>query len=147
METLGVVFLGVIALTSVVQAAFLIGLAREGRKLGRRLEEIERRFETELQPSLRSLSRLSKNLAEVSEIVSLQARRVDLFMADTIDKLEDATRTLRQVVQKPLGTLLDITALLKGIRKGVEIYRRLGGMESEHRGGPRRYADDEHLFI
>ena len=147
MDTLGVVFLGVIALASVVQAAFLIGLVIEGKKLGRRLDDIERRFEADLQPSLKNLSRLSKNLAEASEIVSLQARRVDLFMADTIDKLEDATTTLRQVVMRPVGTLLDISALLKGIRKGLEIYRRLGGMESEHRGGPRRYADDEHLFI
>jgi len=147
MSTLAVVFLGVIALSSLVQAAFLIGLVLEGRKLGRRLDEIEKRFEKEITPALRSLSRLSTNLAEVSDIVSVQARRVDRFMADTIDKLEDATTVLRQVMMRPVGTLLDITALLKGLRKGLEIYRRLGGMESERRGGARRYADDEHLFI
>jgi len=77
----------------------------------------------------------------------VQSRRADKFMADTIDKLEEGTTMLRQVMMRPMSTLMDITALLKGIRKGVEIYRRLGGMESEHRGGPRRYADDEHLFI
>jgi hypothetical protein len=147
METVGVVFLGVIALSSLVQALFLIGLAREGRNVARRLDEIERKFETELTPSLRNLARLSQNLADVSDMVNTQSRRVDAFMADTIDKLEDATGMLRQVMMRPMSTLLDITALLKGIRKGVEIYRRLGGMESEHRGGARRYADDEHLFI
>ena len=147
METLGVVFLGVIAVSSAIQAVFLIRLGVEGKKLGRRLEEIERRIEAELQPSLRNFARVSQHVAEVAEVVALQTRRVDLFMADTIDKLEDATGVLRQVALKPMSALLDITALLKGIRKGLEIYRRLGGMESEHRGGPRRYADDEHLFI
>jgi len=147
METLGVVFLGVIAVSSAIQAVFLVRLGLEGKKLGQRLEEIERRFETELQPSLRNLAKVSQNVAEVAEIVALQTRRVDLFMADTIDKLEDATGVVRQVMMRPMSALLDITALLKGIRKGVEIYRRLGGMESEHRGGARRYADDEHLFI
>jgi hypothetical protein len=147
METVGVVFLGVIALSSLVQALFLIGLAREGRNVARRLDEIERKFETELTPSLRNLARLSQNLADVSDMASAQSRRVDAFMADTIDKLEDATGMLRQVMMRPMSTLMDISALLKGIRKGVEIYRRLGGMESEHRGGARRYADDEHLFI
>lgn len=147
METLGVVFLGVIAVSSAIQAVFLIRLGLEGQKLGRRLEEIERRFETELQPSLRNMARVTQNIADVADIVALQTRRVDHFMADTIDKLEDATGVLRQVALKPMSALLDITALLKGIRKGLEIYRRLGGMESEHRGGPRRYADDEHLFI
>jgi hypothetical protein len=147
METLGVVFLGVIAVSSAIQAIFLIRLGLEGKKLGQRLEQIERRFETELQPSLRNLAKVSQNVAEVAEIVALQSRRVDLFMADTIDKMEDATGVLRQVMMRPMSALLDITALLKGVRKGVEIYRRLGGMESEHRGGARRYADDEHLFI
>jgi hypothetical protein len=147
METLGVVFLGVIAVSSAIQAIFLIRLGLEGKKLGQRLEQIERRFEQELQPSLRNLAKVSQNVAEVAEIVALQTRRVDLFMADTIDKMEDATGVLRQVMMRPMSALLDITALLKGIRKGVEIYRRLGGMESEHRGGARRYADDEHLFI
>jgi hypothetical protein len=147
METVGVVFLGVIALSSLVQALFLIGLAREGRNVARRLDEIERKFETELTPSLRNLARLSQNLADVSDMANAQSRRVDAFMADTIDKLEDATGMLRQVMMRPMSTLMDISALLKGIRKGVEIYRRLGGMESEHRGGARRYADDEHLFI
>jgi hypothetical protein len=147
MITLGVVFLGIIAMSAVVQAAFLIGLAREGKKLARRLDEMERRFENEVRPALQSFSRLSHNLADVSELLSAQARRVDIFMADTIDKLEETTGVLRQVMMKPVGTLMDITALLKGFRKGLDVYRRLGGLESQRKGGARRYPDDEHLFI
>jgi hypothetical protein len=148
MNTLVVIFLGVIALSSVVQAAFLIGVALEGKKLGRRLDEIERRFESDVRPVLQNLTRLSHNLAEASEVVTTQARRVDHFMEDTVLKLEEATSALHHMMMKPVGTLLDITALLKGFRKGLEIYRRLGGLEnSEGRGGVRKYPDDEHLFI
>jgi hypothetical protein len=144
--TLAVVFLGVIALSSVVQALFLIGLAREGKKLAHRLDEIERRVENEVLPTLKSVARLSQNFAEASDLLTGQARRVDAFMGDTLDKLEQATATLRDVVARPLGPLVDVAALLKGFRKGLEIYRRLGGVESERRGA-RSYADDEHLFI
>lgn len=147
MMILGVIFLGVIALSSLVQAAFLIGLAREGRELGRRVNEIEQRFETEIRPSLKNLARISQNFAEVSDVLSAQARRVDDFMADTVGKLEEATSSLRDVVLKPLGPLVDITALLKGFQKGLEIYRRLGGMDTAKKGVGRRYQDDEHLFI
>jgi hypothetical protein len=147
MSDLAVVFLGVIALSSLVQAAFMIGLAIQGRKLGRRLDEIEKRFEDEIRPTLKNLSRLSNSFAEVGEVLSVQAQRVDRFMGDTVEKLEEATTLLREVVLRPIGPLSDITAILKGFRKGLEIYRRLGGIDSERRGGARRYSDDEHLFI
>jgi len=147
MTTLVVVFLGIIALSSVVQAVFLIGLAVEGKKLGRRLEQMEARFEAEVRPALQNLSRLSRNMADVSELMSGQARRIDVFMSETVDRLDEASSALRQLMLKPVGTLMDITAMLKGFRKGLEIYRRLGGLDSERKGGPRRYPDDEHLFI
>jgi len=147
MMILGVVFLGIIALSSLVQAIFLIGLAREGQKLGQRVAEMEHRFETEVRPTLKNIARVTESFAEVSEVLSTQAKRVDAFMADTVDKLEEATSSLRDVVLRPLGPLVDITALLKGFQKGLEIYRRLGGMDSAKKGVTRRYQDDEHLFI
>src|ERR1051326_5848256 len=147
MMILGVVFLGIIALSSLVQSVFLIGLAREGRKLGQRVDEIEQRFESEVRPTLKNLARVTQSFAEVSEMLSTQAKRVDGFMADTVDKLEKATSSLRDVVLRPLGPLVDMTALLKGFQKGLEIYRRLGGMDSAKKGVARRYQDDEHLFI
>jgi hypothetical protein len=147
MMILAVVFLGLIALSSLIQAVFLIGVAREGKELSKRLLAIEHRFETEIRPTLQNLSRMSHNFAEVSELIGLQARRVDLFMADTVEKLEQASTSLRDIVLRPLGPLVDIAALLKGFRKGMEIYRRLGGIDSERKGAARRYQDDEHLFI
>jgi hypothetical protein len=142
-----VIFLGVIALSSLIQAVFLVGLAREGRELSRRMLAMEQRFENEIRPTLQNLSRMSRNFAEISDLLGLQARRVDLFMADTVDKLEHATSSLRDVILRPLGPLVDIAALLKGFRKGLEIYRRLGGIDNERKGASRRYQDDEHLFI
>src|SRR5262245_28326666 len=138
MTTLAVIFLGVIALSSLVQAAFLITLGRESRKLGQRLDQIEQRFEVEVRPTLQAVAKISRNFAEVSDSLASQARRVDAFMADTVTKLEETTTALREVVMRPLGPLVDITALLKGFRKGLEIYKRLGGIESERKGGARR---------
>jgi len=40
-----------------------------------------------------------------------------------------------------------VGALLKGFRRGLSVYRQLGGLEDQAGGGPRRYRDDEHLFI
>jgi hypothetical protein len=147
-EPWGVVFLGVIAFSSLVQAGFLIGLAVAGRRLAKRLDAMQDRLDREIRPAMDNLARISRNFAEVTDLVTLQARRIDDLLADTIEKIEDTTNMIRRVVVRPLGPLVDLTAFLKGIRRGVEVYYKLRGLESRHRPPPRRVADeDEHLFI
>lgn len=147
MEGLGVGFLGVIALSSLVQAAFLIGLALSARRLGRRVDEMQQRLDRDLRPTLESLSRISRNLAEVSDTAVLQARRIDDLIADTVEKIEETTSIVRSFVVRPLGPLGDILAFLRGLRRGIEVYSQFRGHDSAVRGGRRRYAEDEHLFI
>lgn len=148
MDSLGVVFLGIIALSSLVQAVFLIGLARGGKQLARRIDELQERIDREIRPGLDHLTRMTRNLAEVSDLAVLQARRVDVLLADTVEKIEEATSALRRFVLRPLGPLVDVLAFLKGIRRGLEVYRQLRGLDLEERASARRYAEeDEHLFI
>lgn len=148
MESWGVVFLAVIALASIVQAGFLIGLALEGKKLSRRVAELQDRIEKDLRPSLDNLSRMSRNVAEVSDLAVLQVRRVDGLLADTIEKVEETTTLIRKVVLRPIGPLVDLAAFLKGIRRGLEVYQQLRGFERRERVSRRGDdEDDEHLFI
>jgi hypothetical protein len=147
MDSLGVVFLGVIALSSLVQAAFLVGLARGGRRMARRLDELQERIDGEIRPALQSITRISRNLAEISDIATLQARRLDEVVTDTLEKVQETTNLVRHAVLRPLGPLMDVAALLKGLRRGLDVYRQIRGLEAQRRGSTRRYAEDEHLFI
>lgn len=148
MESLGVWFLGVIAVSTLVQAAFMVALALGGLRLARRVEELQARIDRELKPTLDHLSRITRNLAEISDLATLQARRIDDLLVDTVGKIEDVTAAVRNVVARPLGPLADLMAFVKGLRKGLDVYRQLGGFE-RRRGVPRRSPaeDDEHLFI
>jgi hypothetical protein len=148
MESLGVAFLGVIALGSVVQTVFLVVLASEGKRLARRIEELQAHFDRELRPILDNLARTSRNLAEVSDLATLQARRIDELIADTVGKVEEVTTVFRRFVTRPLGPVLDVLAFFKGIRRGLDVYRTLRGHDARERAPLRRYQDeDEHLFI
>src|SRR5260221_14722393 len=122
METWGVVFLGVIALSSLVQAGFLIGLAVGGRRLGRRLDAINDRIDREIRPALDNLGRITRNMAEVTDIVTRQARRVDDLLADTIEKIEDTTATIRRGIVRPLGPLPAVAPLFTGVRRALSSY-------------------------
>lgn len=147
METLALVFLGVIALSSLVQGAFLVVLARGGVRLARRLDELQGRVDREIRPALASVTQVARNVAEVSDILTLQAQRVDALLADTSLRLEQATADVRRALSRPLAPFASAAAMFRGVRRAVTVYRQLGSFEEEGRGAARRYADDEHLFI
>jgi hypothetical protein len=147
MESLGLVFLGLIALASLVQGLFLIGLGWGGLKLMRRIEELQGRVERELRPALASVSRITRNVSEVSEVASAQVQRIEALVDHTMGRVEETRAQMREAMSVPLGGLAEIAALLKGFRRGLEVYQRLGGLEAQGRGAGRQYRDDEHLFI
>jgi hypothetical protein len=103
--------------------------------------------EKDLRPSLESLARVTRNVAEISDLGVLQARRIDAAMADALLKFEETTETLRRLVIKPLQPLGEILAFLKGVRRGLAVYNQLRGFDGGRRGQARNYAEDEHLFI
>jgi hypothetical protein len=142
-------FLGVIAVASLVQAGFLVALAVGGLRLFRKVDELQTRLDREIRPALDGFNRLTRNAAEISDLTTLQVRRIDYFLADTLDKLDDVTSSVRGFVTRPLGPLGDFTAFVKGLRRGFHVYRQLGGFERRSRVVPRRppAEDDEHLFI
>lgn len=143
----GVVFLGVIAFASLVQGAFLVALALGGIRLARRVEEIRKSVSGEIRPALDNLAQVTSNLAEVSELATLQAERMQLLVAETVARVDRTTMHLRSAARRPLDGFRDVGALVKGVRRGVEVYRRLGSLHAHRRGSARKYAEDEHLFI
>ena len=146
MESWGVTFLGVIALSSLVQTAFLVRLVMAGRRLGRRIDELQKRVDQDIRPGLENLTRVTRNLAEISDVAARETQRIAEVVGSTLDRLEETTQLVQRFVLRPLAPLADVIALLKGLRRGVEVFKRLGESDRERRG-VRRYHDDEHLFI
>ena len=152
MESWGVLFLGVIALASVVQAGFLIGLVVFGRRLANRVDAMQVRLDREITPALENFNRVSRAAAEIADLATLQARRLDLVLADTIEKIEETTSTIQRLVVRPLKPIGGIVAFLKGLQRGMEVFFKYdgSGAPAGPRPNPRRRGhgeDDEHLFI
>lgn len=143
------VLLGIIALGSLAQTAFLVVLALSGRRLAARVDEISDRFQKDVRPSLENLARISRDLSEITEIGTQQARRIDATLSDTLDKVESFTGGLQKLVADPLSPFFRIAAFVKGVRRGVEVWGQLRGHDRRSRPPARRYgeADDEHMFI
>jgi hypothetical protein len=149
MESWGVFFLGVMALASLVQAGFLIGLVVFGRRLAQRLDALQARLDREITPALENFTRVSRAAAEIADLATLQSRRLDLLLADTIEKIEETTSAIQQLVVRPLKPIGGILAFLRGLQRGMEVYLQLGRSAPSTPPVPRRrgHEDDEHLFI
>jgi hypothetical protein len=147
MDTVGVVFLGVIALSSLIQGALLLMLARDGLRLSKRIQDLQARVEAEIRPIVADVNAVARNLSQVSDLAAAQAQRLQDVIAETVRKVEETRDEVRAVLAHPIAALGDAVAFLKGVRRGLEVYRQLGGFEAQAKGASRRYADDEHLFI
>jgi hypothetical protein len=147
-ESSGVtVLLAVIALSSLVQGAILLGLAWGGRRLTHRVNELQGRVDRDIRPALDSLSRISHNLAETSDLAVLQVRRLEGFLGDAFDRVEETRRQIQRAARVPLSALDRVIAVFRGVRRGLDVYHQLGGLQTQSRGRARSYREDEHLFI
>lgn len=147
-ESSGVtVLLAVIALSSLVQGAILLGLAWGGRRLTQRVNELQGRLDRDIRPALDSLRHISRNLAETSDLAVVQVRRIEGFLGDAFDRIEDTRRQIQRAARIPLGALDRAFAVFRSVRRGLDVYQQLGGLQAQARGRARSYREDEHLFI
>jgi hypothetical protein len=127
MSTTVVVLLGMMALASLTQAAFLVILALESRRLAQRVDAFQMRIGSELRPILGEMTRATDNLAAASAVTLGQARRIDVMMTDVTEQLSDTEGIFRNIVMPTASRLLSLTAAVRAVRTGLALYRRVRG--------------------
>ena len=140
-----IVFVGVTALSFVIQAAILGGLYSAVKKISARVEDLANKVEGEAMPALASardllaetkpkISKIVDNLETTTTTVRTQAERASLTMNDVLDRTrlqviradELMTRTLDRVEQTTemvhhtvLSPVHKMSALMDGVLAGV----------------------------
>jgi hypothetical protein len=110
---------------------------------------LQAQLDQQIAPALKGVERISRNAAEISDLATVQARRIDLLLADTIDKVEDTASVVQRLVVQPLRPVANILAVLRGLQAGIDVFLRLERADRPPAPAPRRghAEDDEHLFI
>jgi len=136
------VFLSVIALSALLQAAFVIGLAVASRIAHRRLREMEERIEPQLAAGLDQVHRLSAAVSAASQQARLRAFRLDAAAARLADGVGDVVGTTAdRVAGMAEGTaerlagrvaapsesarrpFLRALAVVRGLQRGLAVWR------------------------
>jgi hypothetical protein len=148
METWGIVFLGVIAVGMTVQAVFMVTVSLAILRLTQRVDILQDKLDRQLKPALEGLERVSRNAAEISDLATVQARRVDLLLADTIERVDETVAVVQRLVARPLRPVSNVLAVLRGVQRGLDVFLHLERKDrASHPKGRRSGEDDEHLFI
>lgn len=144
---MALVFLGLIALAALVQGAFLIALGVGGVRLFRRVLEVHRGLQLEILPAFENMNRIAADMNEVTVVTVAQVVKIENLVAETLTRVEDVRLQVAAAAARPLDSFRDLGAIVKGLRRGLQVYRQLGALGAQRRGAARRYAGDEHLFI
>ena len=141
-------FLGVLALTPIIQCVFLVTAALALRSSAQRVNEVCEKFDAEIKPTLDDLRKGASNLRAISDSGREQAARVEALLSTTIANIETTIESVRSLVAKPLASLSEIAALWGGLRGGIEAFRSTAPKTRPQRAAHRRSEEsDEHLFI
>ena len=138
MNTWATVFLGIIAMatlvTAILQVVVLIAAALLVKRVGRFVDVIEQ----DVRPIIANVGSIARDASRVASLAAAQVERADQMLSSTVRRLEDLLAHVQTLV---VSTLRDGNAFMMGLRAVMAAIRAFQGRRR------RRGEDDEALFI
>jgi hypothetical protein len=139
-NTWATVFLGIIALATLVTAVLQIVLLVAAASLVKRVSRFVDFIESEVKPILGSIDAIARDASRVASLAAAQVERADLLLSNTVARIEHTLATVQSLV---VGALREGNALMMGIRAVMAAIRAFQRRQTTRR----RAEDDEALFI
>lgn len=138
------VFLGAIAVATVLMALVQVGIIVYGARLVRRVDQLVTVVETEIKPALGRVNAMSGDINRATSLAVAQVERADLLFAKVADRVDRVTLVAQDAVIEPFR---QGAALLQGLRVAIAVLREAGssGTPTERTGSVD--DDEEALFI
>lgn len=138
MSTWATVFLGIIAMATLVTAVLQVVLLVAGWQLVRRITTFVGDIERDVRPILGNLNAITRDASRMASLAVAQVERADQLLTSAVVRLEDLLGNLSSVIVK---TMREGNALMMGVRAVMAAIQAFRG---RRRG---RGEDDEALFI
>ncbi len=138
MSTWATVFLGIIAVatlvTAILQVVVLVAAAQLVRRVGRFVDIIEQ----DVRPIIASIGNIARDASRIASLAAAQVERADQMLSTAVRQIEDLLAHIQALVT---NTLREGNALMIGVRAVMAAIR---AFQVRRR---RRGEDDEALFI
>ncbi|MBI3406002.1 MAG: hypothetical protein HY046_11155 [Acidobacteria bacterium] len=170
METWLIVFVGLSSLAIILQMLILMGMYLQVRQLSAHMTRLSTDLHTRVDPILSRLHFLLEesqeqirqvvsDAAEITHLAKTQAQKVDRVFSEAVDRLRDQINRADQILtgameemeeagsqikRTVLEPVKQATAVLQGIKSGIEFFRTRGRRPTPDRATQQQ---DEELFI
>jgi hypothetical protein len=137
------VFLGVIAVATLVMAVVQVLVISQAARLGKQVERLARQVEEEIRPLLANLAALSRDATLASSRALAQIERVDRLVADVIVRVDETVTIIQHVITVPVR---EGRAVFSVAAATIAAIRALAGA-GQQAPRPPRVDDEDPLFI
>jgi hypothetical protein len=136
--TWATVFLGIIAMatlvTAILQVVVLVAAAQLVKRVGRFVDIVEQ----DVRPIIANVGSIARDASRVASLAAAQVERADQMLSSTVHRLEDLLTHIQTLVT---NTLREGNALMMAVRAVMAVIRAFQGRRR------RRGEDDDALFI
>jgi len=140
-NTWATVFLGIIAMATLVTAVLQVVLLVAGWQLVRRVTTFIEDVDREIKPIIGNIASITRDASKVATLAAAQVERADRLFADVAARFEETLSTVQDTV---IGPVREGRALMSAFRAALQAIREL-----RHNGRARqgRAEDEDALFI
>lgn len=138
MSTWATVFLGIIALSTLMTAVLQVVLLVAAAQLVRRITTLVGSLDREIRPIIADVSSIARDASRVASLAAAQVERADQLLNLAVGRIEELLSHMQTLV---VSTLREGNALMMGVRAVMAAIRAFQGRKR------RRPDDDEALFI
>lgn len=134
------VFLGAIALATLVIAAIQVGGFFAALRIAKRLERLADEVQRDIRPLIAQAADVAEQARRSAALANQQIERIDRMMGDVAMRVTETVGILQRTVIAPIR---EGSAVIAGLKAGFEALRGL--RQSPARAG--RVEDEDALFI
>jgi hypothetical protein len=134
------VFLGIIALATLVMALIQIGAIVFAARLGAQVQQLASTVQQDIRPLIARANAIAEEASKTASIATAQAQKIDRLVTDLTRRVDETSMVIQQAVILPAREGLAIVAAIKAGLGALRGFREL-------RGRPGRVEDEDALFI
>lgn len=134
------VFLGVIAIATLVMAVIQVGLIVSLLRTVRQAQQIMQTVQQEVRPLIAKVTAVADEASRTAAIATAQAEKVDRLMTDLTRRVDDTATIIQQAIITPAREGM---ALVAGLKAGLIALRGFREMRERHR----QAEEEDPLFI
>ncbi len=134
------IFLGVIAMATLVMAVIQVGAIVFAARLGRQLQQLAASVQQDIRPLIARVNTIAEEATTTAALATAQAQKIDRLVTDLTRRVDETSAIVQEAIIVPAREGMALVAALKaglGVLRTIRFQRRRAG----------RVEDEDALFI